>query len=78
MYGKSFLKSKRQTFEVADRINLYYTDNAELGKLIERFADTIKKSFGSIVSPLQDAVPHISSVNINGKDLTIGLEVVGW
>ena len=65
-------------FEVVDRINLYYADNDELGALIERFADTIKRDVLAItIAPLQDGVPHISTVNINGVDLTIGMEVVG-
>lgn len=64
-------------FEVANRIHLYYADNAELAALIEEYKDTIKAEvLAKEISPLVADVKHVASWNINGRDLTIGMEVV--
>lgn len=64
-------------FEVANRINLYYADNAELGQLIKDYAETIKAEvLAKDIMPLKEGVPHVASWNINGQELTIGMEVV--
>jgi len=65
-------------FEVSDRINLYYADNADLGQLMEKFRDLIQEEVLAIeVAPLKEGVAHVATVDINGKDLTLGMEVVG-
>ncbi len=64
-------------FEVANRINLYYADNATLGQLIEDYAETIKAEvLAKDIMPLKEGVPHVASWNINGQELTLGMEVV--
>ena len=68
---------KESGFEVANRIHLYYADNDELGKLIEMNKETIQSEVLALeISPLKADVPFVQTWNINGQDLTIGMEVI--
>jgi len=68
---------KESGFEVANRIHLYYADNEDLGKVIEQYKDTIKEEVLAVeITPLKEGVPFVESWDINGQDLTLGMEVV--
>lgn len=64
-------------FEVANRINLYYGNNEKLAQTIAKYADTIKGDvLAKNIAPIKEEIPFVKTLDINGQELTIGMEVV--
>ena len=67
---------KEKDFEVLDRINLYVAENDMLEKVIERFADTIKKDTLADKIVYNENRDNYVECKINGEILKIDVEVV--
>ena len=67
---------KDSGFEVLDRINLYVADNKMLEKVIEKFADTIKKDTLAENIFYNEVRKNYKECKINGELLKIDIEVV--
>ena len=67
---------KDSGFEVLDRINLYVADNNMLEKVIEKFADTIKKDTLADKIVYNEDRKDYTECKINGEVLKIDVEVV--
>ena len=67
---------KDKGFEVLDRINLYVAENTMLEKVIEKFAETIKKDTLADKIVYNEDRKDYTECKINGETLKIDVEVV--
>ena len=67
---------KDSNFEVLDRINLYVSDNEMLEKVIDKFAEQIKKDTLANNIFYNEPRENYTETSINGEKLKIDVEVV--
>ena len=67
---------KDKGFEVLDRINLYVADNSKLEKVVEKYADTIKKDTLADKIVYNEEKTDYTECKINGETLKINVEVI--
>jgi isoleucyl-tRNA synthetase len=66
---------KESGFEVADKINLYFSGNRILEEVVKNFEDEIKKETLA-VKIIYNADREYNSSKINGENFSIAVEVV--
>ena len=67
---------KDKGFEVLDRINLYVAENNMLEKVVEKFADTIKRDTLAEIIVYNEDRKDYTECKINGETFKIDVEVV--
>ena len=66
---------KDSDFQVTDRIKVYVTGNAKIAEVMEKNADEIKRVVLGDAFVMDAACDNSKEWNINGKKVTIGVEV---
>lgn len=66
---------KESGFEVADKINLYVSNNDKLLEVVKKYADVIKKETLTVEIAYNGEIEY-TNFNINGESLDMAVEVV--